>query len=183
MRRVVPFRAGEKETLFVALDRHRDVALWKLRGLDDEQLRRPVAPSGTNLLGLLKHLGNVEYSWFCETFGRETEPLHYDESDPDADLRVEPHESTADILAFYGRARAAANAAIDELPLEHLGTAWFGEQVTMRWVLVHMLEEVARHAGHMDIARELIDGTTGDHPDAANTPDTPGAWTPPTSDA
>ena len=76
---------------------------------------------------------------------------------------MEPNEITGDILAFYARARAAADAAIDELDLEDLGTAWFGDAVSMRWVLIHMIEETARHAGHMDIVRELIDGATGDH--------------------
>ena len=159
----VPFTGGEKESLRVALDRHRDAILWKLEGLDDEQLRRPMVPSGSNLLGLVKHLAAVEYGWFCDTFGRETEPLPFDDDDPDADLRVEPSETTADVLAFYGRARAAADRAIDEIGLEETGMAWFGEPVTMRWVLIHMVEETARHAGHVDILRELLDGVTGDH--------------------
>ncbi|MDQ4007789.1 MAG: DinB family protein [Actinomycetota bacterium] len=160
----VPFTAGEKESLQVSLDRHRDVVLWKLDGLDDEQLRRAVVPSGTNLLGLVKHLAAVEYAWFCETFARETEPLPFDDDDPDADLRVEPGETTADVVAFYGRARVAADKVIGEMELDGTGTAWFGATVTMRWVLLHMVEETARHAGHMDIVRELLDGTTGDHP-------------------
>jgi uncharacterized damage-inducible protein DinB len=159
----VPLTGGEKQSLYVSLDRHRDAVLWKLEGLDDEQLRRPMTPSGTNLLGLVKHLAAVEYGWFCDTFGRETEALPFDEDDPDADLRVEPHETTADIVAFYGRARAAADRAIDELDVEDTGTAWTGETVSMRWVLIHMVEETARHAGHMDILRELLDGATGDH--------------------
>jgi len=164
MRRV-PFDADEKQSLYVALDRHRDAILWKLQGLDDEQLRRPMTPSGTNLLGLVKHLASVEYGWFCETFGRETEQLPFDDDDPDADLRVEPGESTADVVAFYGRARAAADQVIDELDVEDQGTAWYGDTVTLRWVLVHMIEETARHAGHMDIVRELIDGATGSFPE------------------
>ena len=159
----VPFTGGEKESLRVALDRHRDAILWKLEGLDDEQLRRSMVPSGTSLLGLVNHVAAVEYGWFCDTFGREAEPLPFDDDDPDADLRVEPDETTADLLAFYGRARAAADRAIDEVGLEETGMAWFGEPVTMRWVLIHMVEETARHAGHVDILRELIDGVTGDH--------------------
>jgi uncharacterized damage-inducible protein DinB len=159
----VPFTGAEKESLKVALDRHRDAVLWKLEGLDDEQLRRPMVPSGTSLLGLVKHLAAVEYGWFCDTFGREAEPLPFDDDDPDADLRIEPGETTEDVLAFYGRARAAADQAIDELDIEDTGTAWFGEAVTMRWVLIHMVEETARHAGHVDILRELIDGMAGDH--------------------
>jgi uncharacterized damage-inducible protein DinB len=162
----VPFTGGEKDSLQVALDRHRDVLLWKLSGLDDEQLRRQLVPSGTSLLGVLKHLAAVEYGWFCDTFGREHEPLPFDDDDPEADLRIEPDETTADILAFYGRARAAADRAVAELDVETRGEAWFGEQVSLRWVMIHMVEENARHAGHLDILRELIDGTTGYFPDS-----------------
>jgi len=163
MARRVPFTGGEKQSLHVSLDRHRDAVLWKLEGLDDTNLRRAMTPSGTNLLGLVKHLAAVEYGWFCQTFGRPTEPLPFDDQDPDADLRVRPGETTKDILAFYGRARAAADRVIDELELDATGTAWFGEAVSLRWVLIHMVEETARHAGHVDIVRELIDGMTGDH--------------------
>jgi GNAT superfamily N-acetyltransferase len=159
----VPFTGAEKQSLHTSLRRHRDVVRWKVEGLDDERLRRPMTPSGTSLLGLLKHLASMEYSWLCQTFGRETEPLPLDEDDPDADLRVEPHETTADIVAFYGRATVAADRVIDEVGLDDLGTAWFGEQVSMRWALIHMIEETARHAGHIDILRELADGATGDH--------------------
>jgi uncharacterized damage-inducible protein DinB len=159
----VPFTGAEKESLKVSLDRHRDAVLWKLEGLGDDDLRRSMVPSGTSLLGLVKHLAAVEYGWFCDTFGREIEPLPFDDDDPDADLRVRPEETTEDILAFYGRARAAADQAIAELDVEDTGTAWFGEAVTMRWVLIHMIEETARHAGHVDILRELIDGMAGDH--------------------
>lgn len=160
----VPFTGGEKDSLHASLNRHRDVVLWKLEGLDDASLRRAVVPSGTTLLGLVKHLAAVEYSWFCETFERETEPLPVDPDDPDADLRVEPDETTADIVEFYRRARAAADAVILELDVDDVGTAWFGDPVSLRWVLIHMIEETARHAGHLDILRELIDGSTGDFP-------------------
>jgi hypothetical protein len=163
MAKRVPATADEKTSLHVALDRHRDVVVWKVEGLDAEALRRPMTPSGSNLLGLVKHLAAVEYGWFCETFGFPIEPLPFSDDDPDADLRVEPGETTADVLGFYDRARRAADAAIEATGLEDVGTAWFGDQVTMRWVLIHMLEETARHAGHMDILRELIDGATGDH--------------------
>jgi uncharacterized damage-inducible protein DinB len=159
----VPFTGAEKDSLHASLNRHRDAVLWKLDGLDDAALRRALTPSGTNLLGLVKHLAAVEYCWFSATFGRPTEPLPFDDEDEDADLRVEPDESTADILAFYERARTAADRVIDELEVHDEGTAWFGAAVSLRWVLIHMIEETARHAGHVDILRELIDGTTGDH--------------------
>jgi uncharacterized damage-inducible protein DinB len=164
MMRRVPFTAGEKESLHVSLDRHRDAVLWKVGGLDDEQLRRPMTPSGTNLIGMVKHLASVEYGWFCETFGRPSEAVAVDPADPDADMRAAPHETTAAIVDFYGRARAAADQAIEQVGLDEVGRSWSGNTVSMRWVLIHMIEETARHAGHMDILRELIDGQTGDHP-------------------
>jgi hypothetical protein len=163
MRRV-PFTGGEKESLHVALDRHRDVVLWKLGGLDEAQARRPMTPSGSSMLGLVKHLACVEYGWFCATFGRATEPLPDVDADPNADLRVDADEGIADIVAFYGRARAAADQVIDELDVDDTGTSWSSDVVSMRWVLIHMIEETARHAGHLDIIRELIDGGIGDHP-------------------
>ncbi|MDL5203557.1 DinB family protein [Streptomyces sp. ALI-76-A] len=159
----MPYAGGEKETLRAGLDRHRDAVLWKLDGLDDEQLRRPVTPSGTTLLGLVKHLASVEYGWFVETFGGEVEPLWFDPY-TEEDMRTED-DTTERIVAFYGRARAAADRMIAERSLDDLGRpAWRqGDAVSLRWVLVHMLEETARHAGHMDIVRELVDGATGDH--------------------
>lgn len=113
----------------------------------------------------MKHLAAVEYGWFCETFGRETEPLPFVDDDPEADLRVEAGESTADILAFYERARAASDKVIDDLDLDDTGTTSRGDEPSLRWVLIHMVEETCRHAGHVDIVRELIDGMAGDHPD------------------
>lgn len=164
----VPFTGEEKESLQVALDRHRDAVVWKLSGLREDDLRRPMTPSGTQLLGLVKHLASVEYGWFCTTFGRPSDEVPYDDNDPDADMRARPDEATADILAYYARARSAADQAVAETALDETGIAWFGEPVSMRWVLIHMVEETARHAGHVDIIRELIDGMTGDHPrDAA----------------
>ena len=165
MRRV-PFTGEEKESLRASLDRHRDVVRWKLDGLDDGELRRPMTPSGTNLLGLVKHLAGVEYGWFCETFGRGTEPLPFVQDDPDADLRVAPHESTADIVAFYDRANAAANqvnrrarrrAHRDRLVRRNRHAA-LGSHPHDRG------NRAARR--HMDIVRELIDGATGDHPES-----------------
>ncbi|MEU8751077.1 DinB family protein [Streptomyces chartreusis] len=158
------YTAGEKETLRASLDRHRDAVLWKLQGLDDEGLRRPMTPSGTNLLGLVKHLGSVEYGWFVSSFGGEVEPLWFDPY-TDQDMRADQGETTEQIVEFYGRARAAADRVIAERALTDLGRPdWRDGEVSLRWVLVHMIEETARHAGHMDILRELIDGVTGDQP-------------------
>jgi uncharacterized damage-inducible protein DinB len=157
------YTGSEKESLQISLDRHRDAVLWKIDGLGDEQLRRPMTPTGTSLLGLVKHLAASEYQWFCETFGRPFEVIPFEPDDP-AVMRVAPDETIADITGYYDRARAATDRAIGELALEDTGTAWFGDAVSMRWVLIHMIEDTARHAGHMDILRELTDGQTGDRP-------------------
>ncbi|PWI20732.1 hypothetical protein DI272_29200 [Streptomyces sp. Act143] len=163
----MPYRGDEKATLRASLDRHQDAVLWKLEGLDDEELRRPMTPSGTSLLGLVKHLASVEYGWFVETFGAEVgaevEELWFDPT-TDQDMRADQGETTAQIVEFYGRARTAADRVIAEVPLTGLGRpSWRDHDVSLRWVLVHMIEETARHAGHMDVVRELIDGATGDH--------------------
>ncbi|MER5947172.1 DinB family protein [Streptomyces sp. NPDC001904] len=158
--RHVPYEGTEKESLHVALDRHRDGVVWKLDGLDEERARRPLTPSGTNLLGLVKHLASVEYGWFCDTFGRESEPLWFNPFKGE-DIVASDDETVESLLAFYARARTAADRVIAETGLEETGTAWDGRTVSMRWVLVHMVEETARHLGHMDILRELTDGATG----------------------
>ncbi len=158
-----PFHGDEKATLHASLDRVRDAVLWKLDGLDEEQVRRPMTPSGTSLLGLVKHLASVEYGYFVESYGREVEPLWFDAYQGE-DMRAAPDETTERIVAFYGRARAAADRTIAELPLDAVGRPpWRKHSVSLRWVLVQLIEETARHAGHMDIVRELIDGAAGDH--------------------
>ena len=124
MAKRVPFLGGEKESLHVALDRHRDAVLWKLEGLSDEDLRRPMTPSGTSLLGLVKHLASVEYAGFCMTFGRQTEPLPFSDDDPDADLRVRPDETSDQVLAFYSRARSASDRVIDASLCKLEGGTW-----------------------------------------------------------
>lgn len=166
MAREAPQTGGtDKDVMWGILDRNRDVMVWKLGGLSEEDARRPMVPSGTNLLGLVKHLAAVEYGWFCLTFGRETEPLPFDDDDPDADLRPTDDETVEDVVAFYGRARAAADAAIEELDPDAVGNAWgTGPERSLRWVLAHMIEETARHAGHADILREMHDDTVGYFP-------------------
>jgi uncharacterized damage-inducible protein DinB len=159
----VPYTGDEKTSLRVSLDRHRDVVLWKLEGLTEPELRRAMLPSGNTLLGLVKHLATWEYAWIGRTFGHPTEPIPLDEADDGADVRVTPEESTADILAFYQRARAASDQVISEGDLDQVGTTMFGDKVSLRWVVIHILEDTARHAGHIDIMRELIDGTVGFH--------------------
>lgn len=161
----VPFTGDEKESLQASLDRHRQVVRWKVTGLSDDDARRPMTATGLSLGGVVKHLASVEYGWFCRTFGRPADEVDYDDNDPDADLRLEANETLADVLAYYDRACAAGDEVIDELDLTAIGRSWHGEEVTLRWVLIHMIEETARHCGHLDILREMVDGQVGDHPE------------------
>jgi len=159
----VPYTGGERESLQASLNRHRDAVVWKLQGLDDTELRRATLPSGNTLLGMVKHLATWEYIWICRTFGHPTEQLPIDEGDDYADVRIDPGDSTAGILAFYSRSRAAADQVIGGVDLDEAGTTMFGDTVSLRWAVIHILEDTARHAGHIDIMRELIDGMVGDH--------------------
>ncbi|HEV3012982.1 MAG TPA: DinB family protein [Actinomycetota bacterium] len=159
-----PLLGDETETLAGFLDYHRATLLWKLEGLDDEQLRRALVPSGTSLLGLVKHLAYVERSWFQAVWAGQQVSFPWTKEDPDADWRIEPTETTEDVLALYkgecdrSREIVAAASSLDQA-VHH--PRWT-EDVSRRWILVHMIEETARHVGHADILREQLDGATGE---------------------
>lgn len=156
-----PLVGGEKETLHGFLDSQRDVLVGKLDGLNDSDARRPVTPTFTSLLGLVKHCAAAEYRWFCVCFGRPCEPIPTPDEEEEEHLIRDTGESSQEILAFYARARAACDQSIGELSLDTIGVAWTGDRVSLRWALTHMIEETARHAGHADIIREQLDGATG----------------------
>ena len=149
---------AEKQILSAFLDQQRDVVLWKLDGLTDDQLRQPVTPGGLYLLGLVKHLAGVEYYWLCDIFGRPAEQWSLAVSD---DVQIEPGDTTDSVLGDYTRARAASDQAISEVHLDTTATTWLGDTVSFRWAILHVIEETARHAGHADFIREHIDNTTG----------------------
>lgn len=157
-----PVGGAEKEVLEGFLDHYRSVVLELCRGVSEEDLRRSVVPSGTTLLGIVKHLAYVELGWFVENVANE--PVHYpfDDDDPDADLRVEDDETSEEIFELYrtccDQARAALAAASLDDPVPNPERS---RDYNVRWVVVHMIEETARHAGHMDIIREQLDGRTG----------------------
>lgn len=163
-----------KTVLHTYLRSARDVMIWKLEGLGEYDLRRPLVPSGTNLLGLVKHLGALEYGYFGLAFGRELpEQPWWDDEDPLADLWVPADEDTETILGFARRAREFADGVIDELPLDAPGSVpwWDPGETTLQHLLVHMIAETNRHAGHADIVRELIDGEIGLRSTGSNLPD------------
>jgi uncharacterized damage-inducible protein DinB len=147
----------------------RDALLWKLEGLPEYDVRRPMTPTGTNLLGLVKHLAYVELGYFGETFGRPeadaTAWIEDDGSDPDWDMWATADESRDQVVGMYRHAWAHADATIEALPLDAPGRVpwWDGDRaaVTLHRVLVHVIAETNRHAGHADVVRELVDGAAG----------------------
>ena len=159
-----PADAPEKETLEAFLDYHRATLLQKVAGLDDAGLRRAFVPSGTNLLSLVKHLAYVERWWFQAVFAGDDPAFPWTDEDPDAEFRVEPHETAADVIAFYQQEARLSRDIIQRSALDDVAkrVGRRGEEFTLRWIMVHMLEETARHNGHADILRELTDGATGE---------------------
>jgi uncharacterized damage-inducible protein DinB len=146
----------------------REALLWKLEGLSEYDVRRPLVPTGTNLLGLVKHVASVEAGYLGDTFGRPFgEPLPWfdDGAEPNADMWASAEESREQIVGLYHRVWAHSDATIDALALDAVGhVPWWPSdrsEVTLHRILVHMIAETDRHAGHADIVRELIDGAAG----------------------
>ena len=174
----------EKEILHRYLRLRRAELLAKLDGLGDYDVRRPLTPTGTNLLGLVKHVASVEIGYFGEVFGRPHGlPLPWldDGAEPDADLWVTPDETRDQIVELHHAAAAHSDATIEDLPLDAAGQVpWWPEErrdVTLQQILVHMCVETAQHLGHADILRELLDGTAGKGPGDPNlTPRSAGDW-------
>lgn len=157
-----------KADLHRYLQAGREALLWKLDGLSEYDIRRPMVPTGTNLLGLVKHVASCEVGYFGDTFGRPfDEPLPWleDGSEPNADMWATADESRAQIVELYHRAWAHSDATIGALGLDAVGQVpWWPNdrrEVTLHRILVHMIAETDRHAGHADIVRELIDGSAG----------------------
>jgi Protein of unknown function (DUF664) len=172
-----------KADLHRYLQTGRDALLWKLDGLSEYDVRRPLVPTGTNLLGLVKHVASVELGYFGETFGRPSnEPLPWfaDDAEDNADMWATADESREDIIGLYHRACAHSDATIEALPLDAIGHVphWPAErsEVTLHRILVHMIAETHRHAGHADLVRELVDGSAGLRKDNDNMPPGDVAW-------
>jgi uncharacterized damage-inducible protein DinB len=163
--------SDDKAVLHQYLKNARAALLWKLEGLSEYDVRRPLVPTATNLLGLVKHVASVEAGYLGDTFGRpfpEPFPWFAPDAEPNADMWATDSESVEQIVSLYRRVWAHSDATIETLPLEATGSVpWWPEerrQVTLQRILVHMLAETERHAGHADIVRELIDGSAGLRP-------------------
>lgn len=175
---------GYKADLVHYLQEARNVVLPKVDGLSEYDARRPLTPTGTNLLGLVKHLGLVEVGYFGVPFGRPVglaHPWFSDDAEDNADMWATADEPRADVLEGYRHAWGQVDATIQELPLDTVGRVpWWGPdggaEVTLHRVLVHVIGETHRHAGHADIVRELIDGWVGNQWVGDNLPERDGEW-------
>ncbi|MGY1764100.1 DinB family protein [Geodermatophilus sp. SYSU D00779] len=168
----------EKSALLGYLRRCRAALLATLDGLDEYDVRRPMTPTGTNLLGLVKHVAYVQLGYFGEVFGRPSGrpyPWEAEGAEEGADLWAAPDESRDDVVELFRFAAAHADATIEALPLDAVGEVpwWEAERrhPTLHTILVHACVEVARHAGHADVVRELVDGSAGLSPDNSNLPE------------
>jgi uncharacterized damage-inducible protein DinB len=171
-----------KADLHRYLEAAREALLSKLDGLSEYDVRRPLTRTATNLLGLVKHVASVEAGYLGDTFGRPFgEPLPWmgEDAEDNADMWATPDESVEDIVGLYHRVWAHSDATIDALALDATGhVPWWGEdsEVTLHRILVHVIAETDRHAGHADIVRELIDGTAGLRRVDDNLPGHDDAW-------
>jgi hypothetical protein len=172
-----------KDDLHTYLKAGRDAMVWKLDGLSEYDVRRPMTPTATNLLGLVKHVASGAAAYFGETFGRPFDgpmPWFDDDAEQNADMWVPADESRESVLGFWRRAWEHADTTIEQLGLDAIGRVpWWPEgrnEVTLNRILCHMIYETARHLGHMDIVRESIDGAVGLRANTSNMADGDAAW-------
>ena len=159
-----------KRDLLAYLQRAREAVVWKLEGAAEHDVRRPLTPTGTNLLGLVKHLAAVDAGYLGEVFGRPFPapvplPWAAEDAEPESDMWATADESREELVALYRRVWAHGDATVAALDLDVTGSVpWWPEELrhpTLHRVLVHLLAETQRHAGHADIVRELVDGAVG----------------------
>jgi hypothetical protein len=173
----------DKGVLLFYLNRGREALVWKLEGLSDYDIRRPLVPTGTNLLGLVKHVASVAAEYFGACFGRpfpEPMPWSSEEAEINADMWATADESRDDIVGLYNRVWAHADETFEALDLDAKGhVSWWPperREPELGVVIVHMIAEMERHAGHADIVRELIDGSIGTRAAHSNLPGVDKAW-------
>ncbi|MGW4384800.1 DinB family protein [Kitasatospora sp. NPDC004531] len=173
-----------KRGLKIYLQDARDAVLWKLEGLSEYDVRRPVTPSGTNLLGVVKHLTGAEAVYLGESFDRPFEGApglwFAGTAEPNADLWARPEESREALIAEYRRVWAHSDATVDALPLDAPGRIPWPphNQLPLHRMLLHVVVESQRHTGQLDLARELLDGSTGLRPGDPVLPEVSPDWWP-----
>jgi uncharacterized damage-inducible protein DinB len=174
---------GQKAILKIYLQEGREALLWKLENLSEYDLRRPLVPTGTNLLGLVKHVAAMDGEYFGLVFGRPFPggfPSLAEDAPQNADMWATADESSASLIDLYKRVWEHSDATIDELDLDAPGLVpWWSEKsknTTLGRILVHMIVETQRHLGHADIVRELIDGEAGLRSNNSNLPQGDQDW-------
>ncbi|MEU4442181.1 DinB family protein [Actinosynnema sp. NPDC050801] len=159
----LPYTGDERVLLSGFLDFLRGTIELKCAGLSDADAARSVLPSQLNTAaGIVKHLRWVEHYWFEVALAGGPSKAPYTKEDPDADWRVEPGETISGLLADYAAQCRASRELVAGLDLDHEVAFRGDKQLSVRWVLIHMIEETGRHAGHLDVVRELLDGVTGE---------------------
>jgi Protein of unknown function (DUF664) len=155
-------QGDERTSLVGFLQRQRDLVAWKVAGVSDEVLRSVATPTGLTIPGIVRHLENVERSWFRDEFAGQP-GLTYDwgDEDPDGEFHVPAGVSVAALLADYAAEAALCDEVIAAASLDDLGV---NRPMSLRWMLIHLIEETARHLGHIDLLREQADGVVGEDP-------------------
>lgn len=166
-----------KQELHKYLVDQRQALLWKLDGVSEYDIRRPLTPTGTNLLGIVKHLTLIEQGYLGLVFGRpspDMPPLEEIMAVPNSDFWATAEESREEIVELYQRAWQHSDETIAALALDSAGIVpWWAEgkqDVTLHRILIHVITDAARHVGHADIVRETIDGAAGMQPGNDNLP-------------
>jgi uncharacterized damage-inducible protein DinB len=158
-----PLAAQEREMLNSWLEFHRDTLALKCAGLTADQLRqRAVRPSRLSLLGLVRHMAEGERQWFAMVLGGEQIPYHYyTDDDPEAEFDDIDDADVAEAFETWRSECAAARERVAAAPSLDVTGTQDGKDFSLRWIMIHMIEEYARHNGHADLLRERIDGTVG----------------------
>jgi len=162
-RTVPPLAAQEREMLEAWLEFHRDTLAVKCEGLSEGQLReRAVPPSSLSLLGLVRHMAEGEHQWFTVVLGGRQAPYpYYTDDSPDADFDDVNGADVAEAFATWRSECAGARERVADAPSLDVTGTQDGKEFSLRWIMVHMIEEYARHNGHADLLRQRIDGVTG----------------------
>ena len=174
--------ADHKADLQEYLRSAREVMLWKLDGLSAYDIRRPLLPTGTNLVGLVQHVATTETLYFGIAFDRPfpDPPRWLHDGEPNGSMWVRPGETRESVIAFCRRVWAHTDETLTELSLSDIGVVpWWpegGRELSLHRAMVHVLADLSRHAGHADALREQIDGATGMDPRWPNLPDVDATW-------
>lgn len=158
---------SERTGLIEMLDWYREAVRRKVVGLTDAESRRVVSPTGVTILGLVRHLTEVEHWWWRGIFTAETTAWRFcTDDDPDRDWHVNDDDTLSEAIAAYVHGAALGNSIAASADLDDLSagptSVFDGRHVNLRWIFLHLIEETARHAGHLDMLRELTDGAVGD---------------------